>query len=181
MTRTSRRPSGPSQGQLSIANRQRARPLDLRLLRRIVNCLLSELAFARPVDLEICFAGERDMVRLNESYVRHRGPTDVIAFDYSEDRAPQGKGARGKRASTPRRSDRGEAVSAAADRQTLALQGEIIVCVDEALRQSGRYRTSFGAELIRYVAHGVLHLVGYDDQSSSGRRQMKREEDNVAD
>jgi probable rRNA maturation factor len=57
-----------------------------------------------------------------------------------------------------------------------ALHGEIFVCVDEALIQARRFRTTWQSELLRYVVHGVLHLCGYDDQEPAARRRMKRAE-----
>jgi rRNA maturation RNase YbeY len=54
--------------------------------------------------------------------------------------------------------------------------GEIFVCVDEALVQSVRFRVTWQEELVRYVVHGALHLLGHDDLRATARRRMKREE-----
>ena len=60
-----------------------------------------------------------------------------------------------------------------------AIYGEIYVCVDEALIQARRFGTSWPSELARYIVHGVLHLLGYDDSKASKRRRMKREENRL--
>ena len=70
-------------GALFIRNRQKAARVDTRQLRRIVQALLAELG-QTGFDLGICLVGAAEIGRLNETFLRHAGPTDVIAFDYSE-------------------------------------------------------------------------------------------------
>lgn len=59
------------------------------------------------------------------------------------------------------------------------LHGELFISVDDAVAQAGEYGTRPGTELFRYVVHGVLHLLGYDDTTSAARKRMKREENRV--
>jgi len=68
-------------GSLSIRNRQRALPVNTRVLRRITLRAL-ELLGGGAWDLGICLLGPREMARLNEQFLRHSGVTDVITFDY---------------------------------------------------------------------------------------------------
>jgi probable rRNA maturation factor len=51
--------------------------------------------------------------------------------------------------------------------------------VDEAIIQARRFRTSWPAELVRYLVHGVLHLRGFDDHTAADRRRMKTEENRL--
>lgn len=52
--------------------------------------------------------------------------------------------------------------------------GEIVVCAPEAVRQA-RYRGLDPAvELVLYVVHGVLHLLGEDDHRPAEARRMRR-------
>src|SRR6266478_868105 len=55
-------------------------------------------------------------------------------------------------------------------------QGELIISVDHAVSQARRYRTTPARELALYVVHGILHLSGYDDRTSSRRRRMRAAE-----
>lgn len=55
--------------------------------------------------------------------------------------------------------------------------GELLVCPAVAREQARDYRTTWDAEVLRYIVHGILHLQGYDDQTGPDRRRMKREED----
>jgi probable rRNA maturation factor len=57
-----------------------------------------------------------------------------------------------------------------------ALFGEIYICVAVAVDQAGQFGTTWEEELTRYVVHGVLHLLGHDDQQPGPRRKMKRAE-----
>ncbi|HEY3762246.1 MAG TPA: rRNA maturation RNase YbeY [Verrucomicrobiae bacterium] len=59
------------------------------------------------------------------------------------------------------------------------LQGEIFVCVDEAILQAKKFKTTWQSEIIRYIVHGVLHLLGHDDTGAAARRRMKREENRL--
>jgi len=56
------------------------------------------------------------------------------------------------------------------------LEGEIIVSADTAARESARYGWSMQDELLLYVLHGGLHLVGYDDAEETDRLQMREAE-----
>ena len=57
-----------------------------------------------------------------------------------------------------------------------SLFGEIYLCPEVADAQAAQFRTSMEEEVVRYVVHGVLHLLGYDDLAPLPRRRMKREE-----
>jgi len=48
---------------------------------------------------------------------------------------------------------------------------EIIVCGDAAARE-GRRRGGVQRELLLYVAHGLLHLLGYDDTTPRAAARM---------
>lgn len=52
--------------------------------------------------------------------------------------------------------------------------GEIVVSVETAARQAGEYKTDLFHEVRLYIAHGFLHLAGYDDHSESGFREMAK-------
>jgi len=57
--------------------------------------------------------------------------------------------------------------------------GEVVVNLDQARRQAKNFRVSQKKEIARLVAHGVLHLLGYDDKKEKARRRMKRLEDRI--
>lgn len=56
------------------------------------------------------------------------------------------------------------------------LEGEIIVSVDTASRMAEQVGWSPGNELLLYVIHGALHLVGFDDQDPQSLAAMRAAE-----
>ena len=137
---------------LTIRNRQKNRVVNTRLLRGVIRTLLVDCLQTTEADLGVFLVATADMTWLNETFLHHGGSTDVITFDYA-DPAPTNLQA--------------------------ALHGEIFVCVDEAVAQARRFRSLWQAEVVRYVVHGTLHLLGYDDQHVKERRQMKRMENKL--
>jgi probable rRNA maturation factor len=51
--------------------------------------------------------------------------------------------------------------------------GEIFISVETAHRQARRFRTSPRREIQLYLVHGLLHLQGYDDRTSTTAGRMK--------
>jgi probable rRNA maturation factor len=136
-----------------IANRQRTQKINARLLKQIVNELFVELEI-EAAELGVNLVGAREMTLVNETFLQHEGSTDVITFDHAEKRKAEG----GKRK---------------------YLHGELFICVEEAVLQAKEFGTSWQSEVMRYIVHGVLHLLGYDDLKPHLRRAMKREENRL--
>jgi probable rRNA maturation factor len=61
----------------------------------------------------------------------------------------------------------------------LKLHGELFICVDEAILQSKKFKTDWRSEVIRYMIHGVLHLIGFNDARAKAKQKMKREENRL--
>ncbi|MDZ4820179.1 MAG: rRNA maturation RNase YbeY [Planctomycetota bacterium] len=56
------------------------------------------------------------------------------------------------------------------------LEGEIVVSAQTAIQQAEQYGWPASNELLLYVIHGALHLVGYDDLSPLDLREMRSRE-----
>lgn len=54
--------------------------------------------------------------------------------------------------------------------------GQIIVCPAYASREAIEYEWDFESELLLYVTHGMLHLVGFDDHDEENFAKMRQEE-----
>ncbi len=54
------------------------------------------------------------------------------------------------------------------------LNGEVYISVDTVKHNSQNYKVSFRAELLRVMSHGVIHLIGYDDETAIKRAEMRR-------
>ena len=190
-----------AQRTITLHNRQTTQRLNLRLLRRITRALLRETWPHGGFDLAIYVVAEPEMTRLNETYLHHKGSTDVITFDYAEKaedcQSPIAKAYSVLRVAccvsdaprptphAPRPTPHALRPTQHASRFTLHVSrftpfhGEIFICLDEAVSQARRFRTTWQSELVRYVVHGVLHLLGYDDAASRARRRMKKAEDTL--
>jgi probable rRNA maturation factor len=57
------------------------------------------------------------------------------------------------------------------------LLGEIFVCPKAALLYAKEHVIDPQEETLRYVIHGLLHLIGYDDIKLKDRRVMKKKEE----
>jgi probable rRNA maturation factor len=51
--------------------------------------------------------------------------------------------------------------------------GEIFVSVETARNHARRFGNSLEHEIRLYIAHGLLHLHGFDDKDSAGAAEMK--------
>lgn len=54
------------------------------------------------------------------------------------------------------------------------LEGEVVASSDTAAANAPRYGNSPEEELLRYVIHGTLHLVGHDDLKPRDRAAMRK-------
>lgn len=57
--------------------------------------------------------------------------------------------------------------------------GDIVVSLETAQRQSEEYGHSLERELGYLVAHGMLHLLGYDHETSEEQRLMRELEEKI--
>jgi probable rRNA maturation factor len=131
-----------------IANRQRTKKINTRLLKQIVNELLVELKIPKAI-VGINLVAAPEMALVNETFLKHAGSTDVITFDYTD------------------------------KTEGTILAGEIFVCMDEAIINAKKFKTKWQVEIVRYIVHGVLHLLGHDDHHVAARKKMKREENRL--
>ena len=136
-----------------IANRQRTRKINLRLLKKIAAGLLDELKIEHA-ELGINLVATPEMTLINETFLRHKGSTDVITFDHLNPDFGIGN-------------------------PELQLHGELFICVNEAILQARKFGTRWQSEVVRYIIHGILHLLGHDDSRVAARRRMKREENRL--
>jgi len=68
-------------------------------------------------------------------------------------------------------------LSESADR----LEGEVYINVMQAKRQALEFKANHRDELLRLVAHGTLHLLGYDDQNEAQQKIMSALENQAID
>jgi probable rRNA maturation factor len=52
------------------------------------------------------------------------------------------------------------------------LLGELVISAEFAVGEAAKRKIPVEEELLRYVAHGILHLLGYDDHDPADRAAM---------
>ena len=104
--------------------------------------------------LSVALVDDAGIARLNEIHLGHQRSTDVLAFDLRDD---HGAGA-------------GQAPS---------IDGEIVLSVETATRESRKRGHDVVAEMALYAVHGTLHLLGYDDRGEEEAARMHDQEDEI--
>lgn len=59
------------------------------------------------------------------------------------------------------------------------VDAEIVISVDTATREAQRRGHSIADEVVLYVIHGLLHLLGYDDHTDDDARKMHERENEL--
>ena len=93
-------------------------------------------------ELSILLVTDRRIRALNREWRGQDRATDVLSFPISE---PPGSG---------------------------SLLGDVVISLDTAARRARAEGRPIGAELDRYLAHGILHLLGYDHAEPEEKEEM---------
>ncbi len=126
---------------------------ELGAFRRAVLKALRALGVGGETELSITFTGDCEMRELNWKYRAIKRTTDVLSFPQGGEHTAGGGG--------------------------MELLGDVVISVDAARRNAQRYEESLGAEVLRLIVHGTLHLLGYDHKRASDRARMKAKEDEI--
>jgi probable rRNA maturation factor len=120
-------------------------------------------AAARSYDLPagavvtLAFVDDDEMRALNKRYRRKDRTTDVLSFGEALPRGVRGADA---------------AARLAPDPDGVLRVGDVVISSAQAARQARRRHTPLGEEIAFLAAHGVLHLLGFDDHTTRGYREM---------
>lgn len=98
--------------------------------------------------VSVAFVSEKDIAKLNGKFLHHHRPTDVLSF------APIAT-------SYERR-----AASAGHD------WGDILIASSVARREANRRSIPLDEEILRLIAHGTLHLLGFDHATERDETKM---------
>lgn len=131
--------------------------VDLSRVRKAVRAALRPYALPRDVEIALAFIDDAEMRELNRRHRRKDRTTDVLSFGQQ----------------LPRRA-KGAAAAAALAREpdgTLEL-GDIVISPAQATRQAKRRGHSREREIAFLAAHGALHLLGFEDDTMAGYRDM---------
>lgn len=100
-------------------------------------------------DINYIFCSDAYLLEMNKQYLGHDYFTDIITFDNRED--PQSK----------------------------RVDGDIFISIDTVRANGVEYGEGFDRELRRVIAHGLLHLTGYDDGTEAEQKRMRAAENSA--
>ncbi|MCA1570904.1 MAG: rRNA maturation RNase YbeY [Chloroflexi bacterium] len=120
---------------------------------------------AEEAEVELTLSGDSEMERLNFDHMGERGPTDVLSF-------PLHQWALNGRESHLTDDD---GVSPPGP----LLLGDVVIDIDQALRQAADGDWGVVEELVLLAIHGTLHLVGHDHADIEDEERMRRLEHDV--
>ena len=98
-------------------------------------------------ELSVLLTDDETIRRLNRRYRHTDRPTDVLSFHFDSSLTPPSLNG-------PR------------------LLGDIVISLDTAARQASGRRRPLLAELRWLLAHGILHLLGFDHARARQKRRM---------
>jgi probable rRNA maturation factor len=116
--------------------------------------------YALPADarITVAFIDDDEMRGLNKRYRKKDRTTDVLSFGQAVGRA------KGERA----------VKKLARDADGELDVGDIVISAEQAARQATRRKHPLVREIAFLGAHGALHLLGFEDETGAGYREMVR-------
>jgi probable rRNA maturation factor len=123
--------------------------LDVAGLAKLARFALEELKVHRLAELCIKAVDIETMAQLNEQWMGHPGPTDVLAFPMDELRPGAGD-----------------------DELEDGVLGDLVLCPQVAQQQAHQAGHPIRAELELLTVHGILHLLGYDHAKPEEHKEM---------
>jgi probable rRNA maturation factor len=124
-------------------------PVSVRAVAAMARVMLAELELGTS-ELSILLTSDEGIRLLNREHRGKDRPTDVLSFPQNEFRRPL----------VPRRG------------QNLAVLGDVILSIDTAARQARGRRRPLLDEIRFLLAHGLLHLLGYDHATLEEKKVM---------
>ena len=138
--------------EVSAENLQKKISLNLPQIVKIAKTVLQSEGI-KESSLAIVFVTRQKISALNKKYLGKAHTTDVLAFDARE--------------------------KSGGARKDEVFAGDIVISVDAAKRNAAMYGVPFTQELVLYIIHGILHLLGYDDHTPKDIKKMRRKEQQV--
>ena len=164
-----------------VADEQQDHPVDGDRWSAFVERVLAAEGIEGEAELSVLFVDEAHITDLNERFMGHTGPTDVLSFplDAVADHNPGSGAGAGE----------GDAVAEVVaggggplarpffdpDDQPLLL-GDVVVCPAVAARQAPTHAGSYDDEVALLLVHGVLHVLGLDHAEPAERDAMQARE-----
>ena len=137
-------------------------PCDLAPVRQAIRRAVRPYGLPRDAEVHLAFISDAQMRALNKKFRRIDKTTDVLSFGEAIPARDRGAGAIAH--INGRRAENGGSFDL----------GEVLISPEQASRQARRGKRAVREEVAFLAAHGVLHLLGYEDETPAGYREMVR-------
>jgi probable rRNA maturation factor len=152
-----------------IQNRQRAARVARRPLELFLGRVTKELGLQEE-GVTVCLVSDAEIARMNQTFRRKKGPTDVLSFPTVARRRPPRLASRVARRGVACQPEAGRPCK----RKAGEYLGDIAISPATARRYAKKNGRKLSSELQVLILHGVLHLLGYDHETDRG--EMERME-----
>jgi probable rRNA maturation factor len=149
-----------------VANEQSSRPVECERWAALAEAALADEGVRGDAELSVLFVDEETIAALNERFLDHVGPTDVLSFPIEDIPAPSGRPPSGG----PTRPSAEDA------RGAPLLLGDIVICPEVAWRNAPAHAGTYDDELALLLVHGILHLLGRDHEEEAAAEEMEARE-----
>jgi probable rRNA maturation factor len=137
-------------------------PCELAPIRRAIRRAVRPYSLPRDAEVQVAFVSDEEMRALNKRFRRIDKTTDVLSF--GEKIPTRDRGARAVAHIERHRVENGGRFDL----------GEVLISPEQAGKQARRRKKPVVEEVAFLAAHGVLHLLGYEDETPAGYREMVR-------
>jgi probable rRNA maturation factor len=151
-----------------ILNRQRAVRVARVPLEAFLRRVEDELNLGDS-DVTVCLVSDAEIARMNETFRKKKGPTDVLSFPAEKKR--RDSAGRRKKIYTESAKDTEDTEKTRLKEESRiagTYWGDIAIAPATARRYAKKNGRSLNNELRVLILHGVLHLLGYDHESDRG-------------
>jgi probable rRNA maturation factor len=157
---------GEGQPEVFVADEQSQVAVDAARWGALAEAVLLAEGVRGGAELSLLFVDEPSIAELNERFMEHEGPTDVLAFPIDADAV---WAVHDPLASGPDRADPDP------DEIPLLL-GDVVVCPAVAERNAPDHAGTLDDEIALLVVHGVLHVLGRDHADPEDAAEMRARE-----
>ncbi|MGH9297016.1 MAG: rRNA maturation RNase YbeY [Acidimicrobiales bacterium] len=154
--------------QVFVADEQSDRPVDLALLRGLAEAVLADRRVPSDGELNVMFVDEEAIASLNERFLGHEGPTDVLSFPIEDELA-----APGPPPARPNSVVSGPGRDFVDDDSIPTMLGDVLICPEVAFRNAPEHAGTYDDELALLLVHGILHLLGMDHEDDEQATAME--------
>ncbi|MEE9361909.1 MAG: rRNA maturation RNase YbeY [Cellulophaga sp.] len=97
-------------------------------------------------EITFIFCTDEYLLKINQNYLKHDTYTDIITFDYTENRT---------------------------------VSADVFISLDRVRENAVKFKITSDQEMLRVMVHGVLHLLGYKDKTTSDTEMMREKEEEM--